>query len=153
MKGISRCLGAYSVGVGDLAGLGADGTTWPKLAAYLRQSPLGVAPLIKGGLSQAAADVARRENRPRQPEARLILVIDQFEKFFLPTHGQPRKSKALFRFINTSQKRPSLGDRSMKSEMLDRLHEFPELAALMEGPGNSIASLQRGRLKREHPWP
>lgn len=60
----------------------SDGTTASEFAAQLRQNPL-IAPLyVKGALSQAASHLVRNSTSKLQPEARLVLVIDQLEELF-----------------------------------------------------------------------
>jgi WD40 repeat protein len=66
--------------------LAADGTTPVQLASMLRDQPAAVPLLIKGALSQAAAALRPAREGLRQPEARLLFVVDQLEELF--THDR-----------------------------------------------------------------
>ena len=62
--------------------LSADKTDIKELTKLFRETPKAAVPLIKGGLSQAASEVAKNEQLEEQPNARLVLVIDQMEEMF-----------------------------------------------------------------------
>ena len=116
--------------------LTADGTGIAALAKQLQESPKVASALIKGGLSQAAAVVAREENLEQQPDARLVLLIDQLEELFT-TPGVSGAERDLFvaaiESLVDSSKVWVVA--SMRSDFYPRLVELPDLVALKEGAG------------------
>ena len=116
--------------------LGADGTGPEELATLLRESPEAAFALIKGGLSQAAAEVARAEELTSQPEARLALVVDQIEELFtteaIGEEDRRRFTEAL-RALAGSGKVWVLA--TLRSDFYPRLAELPALVELKEGSG------------------
>ena len=116
--------------------LGADGTGPGELARLLRESPEAAFALIKGGLSQAASEVAREEELASQPEARLALVVDQLEELFtteaIGEEDRRRFSEAL-RALVASRKVWTLA--TLRSDFYPRLAELPALIELKEGGG------------------
>ncbi len=116
--------------------LSADGTTPPELAEDLRRNPLGAAPLIKGGLSQAASDHAMQEGLSGQPEARLVLVVDQFEEIFNNKRVDPKEAG---NFINALSSLARSGRTwvicVLCSDFFAKCDDFPQLGGLLEGAG------------------
>ena len=62
--------------------LSADITNVNELAKLLRETPKAAIPLIKGGLSKAASEIAKSKQLTEQHIARLVLVVDQMEEMF-----------------------------------------------------------------------
>ena len=114
----------------------ADGTEIAALAKQLQESPKVAAALIKGGLSQAAAAATRDENLEQQPDARLVLLIDQLEELFT-TPGVSGGERDLF--VAAIESLVASGKvwvlASMRSDFYPRLVELPGLVALKEGAG------------------
>jgi tetratricopeptide (TPR) repeat protein len=115
--------------------LGADGTTAAQLAALLRDSASAAFALLKGGLSQAAAAVAREQSRP-QPEARLVIALDQLEEMFTTaatTTDDRNRFMTLLGALARSGKVWIVA--TMRGDFYHRSFELPELVALQEGSG------------------
>ncbi len=144
--------------------LAADGTTEKQLAAALRISAQGVGLLIKGGLSQAAQqlrheeetrirewkaesaregrseDVARYDTmlqRLAQKEARLVLVVDQFEEIFTETKRISEEDRRLFIGMLSALARSGRVwvIATLRSDFFIRCRDVPELMALKDGQG------------------
>jgi ABC-type arginine transport system ATPase subunit len=115
--------------------LGADRTGVEELAALLRESPDAAFPLLKGGLSQAAAELARAEGLERQPEARLALVVDQLEELFISTPAGADREK----FVEALRALVASGRvwvlATLRSDFYPRSTELPALVELKEGSG------------------
>ena len=116
--------------------LGADGASGEELAEYFRNNPIGAAPLIKGGLSQAAFNHARKANLPGQPEARLVLVVDQLEDLFTLERIGPEEARD---FISALAAMAGSGlvwvICTLNSDFYPQCHKFPELMSLKGGQG------------------
>ena len=116
--------------------LGADGTTVRALGRLLRENPKGAAPLTKGGLSQAAAEVQRRRRLEEQPDVRLVLLVDQMEEMFTLPKIPPEEREAFVAVLAAlaqSGRVWVLG--TLRSDYYARCEELPELMALKEGAG------------------
>jgi TPR repeat protein len=116
--------------------LAADGSTAQQLGASLRENPKGAAPLVKGGLSQVAAELQRTEGRAQQPEARLVLVIDQMEELFTLEHVSAEARRGFVDALSALAR----GGRcfvlaTLRSDFYGRCEELPELMALKDGAG------------------
>ena len=116
--------------------LGADGTTARDLARLLRDSPAAAAPLIKGGLSQAAAEAARAQGRKEQPEVRLAIVVDQMEELFTLERITLHERRA---FVEGLSALAASGRvwvlATLRSDFYARCEEIPALMTLKEGVG------------------
>jgi hypothetical protein len=116
--------------------LGSDGTTTGELGRLLRQNPKGAALLVKGGLSQAATELRRTEGAGEQPEARLVVVVDQMEELFTleKISSEERKS-----FVDALSALAGSGRvwviGTLRSDFYARCEELPELMTLKEGQG------------------
>jgi tetratricopeptide (TPR) repeat protein len=121
---------------GALPELGADGTDSDELAHMLRDNPEASSLLIKGGLSQAAAELAQAEGLKRQPTVRLVLLVDQLEEIFT-TKGISATERA--RFIEALdalvRSRRVWVLATLRSDFYPRCIELPVLAALKESTG------------------
>jgi tetratricopeptide (TPR) repeat protein len=116
--------------------LGADGTTAAELGRILRDDQEAAFPLVKGGLSQAAAELARNDGLDSQPKANLLLLVDQLEEIFT-TAGVTAEERAGFLAVIDSLARSGrvwvLA--TLRSDFYPRCAELPVLAALKEGTG------------------
>jgi predicted Ser/Thr protein kinase len=120
----------------SLPELGADRTTAREVGRFLRESPSGAAPLVKGGLSQAAAELQRAEGIRSQPDVRLALLVDQMEELFT-AEGIGADERRSFIDVLSALAR---GGRvwvmaTLRSDFYGRCEELPELMALKEGAG------------------
>ena len=116
--------------------LAADGTTASELGRLLRENPKGVALLVKGGLSQVAAEHKRGEAQTAQPEARLALVVDQLEELFtleqISADGRRGFVDALSALAQSGR---CFVVATLRSDFYGRCEELPELMALKQGAG------------------
>jgi predicted Ser/Thr protein kinase len=116
--------------------LGADGTTARELGRLLRESPRTAAPLIKGGLSQAAAEVRRADGLGEQPDVRLVLVIDQMEELFtLERIAAEERSGFIDALSGLARSGRVWVLATLRSDFYARCEELRELMALKEGGG------------------
>lgn len=116
--------------------LGADGTTAVDLARLLRENPKGAPTLVKGGLSQAAAVMKRAEGWTEQPDARLVLVIDQMEELFTLEKVTLDERKGFVDALSALARSGRvwvIG--TLRSDYYARCEELAELMALKEGAG------------------
>lgn len=116
--------------------LAADGTTAAQIAETLRGSPVAAEALVKGALSQAAAENRRTRGLERQPDVRLALVVDQMEDIFTLPHLSP-DDRGKFIAVLASLAR---GGRvwvigTLRSDFYARCAEIPELIELKSGRG------------------
>ena len=116
--------------------LSSDKTDVTELAKILRETPKAAVPLIKGGLSQAASEMAKSEKLEVQPNARFVLVIDQMEEIFSLesiTHEERVK------FIETIDALARGGRvwviATLRSDFYPRCTELETLVELKEGTG------------------
>ncbi len=116
--------------------LAADGTKPAQIAADLRKSPHAADMLIKGALSQAAGLLQMAEGASQQPQARLVLLIDQFEELFTFDAITPGVRERFVTAISSLAKSGrALVIATIRSDFYHRCLELPELVALKEGTG------------------
>jgi TPR repeat protein/predicted Ser/Thr protein kinase len=116
--------------------LGADGTTAGELARLLRENPKGAPTLVKGGLSQAAAAMKRAEWWTEQPDARLVVVIDQMEELFTLEKVTPDERKGFVDALSALARSGRVWVMgTLRSDYYARCEELAELMALKEGAG------------------
>lgn len=116
--------------------LSADGTDYKELANILRETPKAAVPLIKGGLSQAAADLTKRGQLTRQPETRLALVIDQMEELFsLENITKADRTIFIEALDSLSRSGRVWVIATLRSDFYPRTTELEGLVTLKEGSG------------------
>ena len=136
----------------------SDGTTRAELAALLRDTPAGAAPLIKGALSQAAlteamdqaeaalaarpdlapdaAQSLRTAARAAPPQARLVLLVDQLEEIFTAAAMTDQTRQDLMAAVAALARSGRVFVlATLRSDFYHRCAEVPALAALKEGEG------------------
>ncbi|HYE79688.1 MAG TPA: AAA family ATPase, partial [bacterium] len=116
--------------------LATDGTGVPELAAMLRSTPQAAAALVKGALSQAAASKQTQDRLDHQPEARLVLVVDQMEEIFTRERILPEHRLAFVEIVASLAK----GGRAcilatLRSDLYPRTQDIPPLLELKAGDG------------------
>ena len=122
--------------------LGSDGTTPDRLAAMLQQAPAGAFALIKGGLSQGAASMARERSLAQQPEARLVIVVDQLEELFTMASVTQEDRQAFIAALSALARSGRVWViATMRGDFYHRAFELPELVALQEGSGQYLLPL------------
>jgi hypothetical protein len=121
--------------------LGADGTAPTELVAMLSNNPEGARPLIKGGLSQAAFALQQEKKLERQPTARLVLLVDQFETLFT---AEGIDAPARVKFIGALSALAQSGlvwvFATIRSDFYHRLEEVPGLLDLKAGAEYQLAA-------------
>ena len=117
--------------------LGTDGSSARVLATMLRQSPEGAGLLLKGALSQAAADWQRRENLERQPVTRLAIGLDQLEEVFTAAERFSSESRTIFFRTIAALARSGFVwiVATLRSDFFNRCEEHAELVALKQNKG------------------
>jgi WD40 repeat protein len=129
-----RALAAAVLAPLALPELGADGTSVEQLAELLRERRAAF-PLLKGGLSQAAATLVH-EPRQQQPEARLLVVVDQLEELFTLPHVSAADRSAFFDVLSALCRSGKVWViATLRGDFYHRAFELPELMALQEGSG------------------
>jgi len=116
--------------------LSTDGTGFKELAKILRETPKAAVPLIKGGLSQAASEIAKSEQLIEQPTAKLVLVVDQMEEMFSLesiTHEERIKFIEALDALSRSGRVWIIA--TLRSDFYPRTSELESLVALKEGTG------------------
>jgi tetratricopeptide (TPR) repeat protein len=116
--------------------LTADRTDINELAKLLRETPKAAVPLIKGGLSQAASEMAKSEQLIEQPTARLVLVVDQMEEMFSLesiTHEERVKFVEALDALARSGRVWVIA--TLRSDFYPRCTELETLVELKEGTG------------------
>ena len=116
--------------------LGADGTSVKELAKILRETPKAVVPLIKGGLSQAASEMAKSEQLTEQPTANLVLLVDQMEEMFTLesiTHNDRKLFIEALDALSRSGRVWVIA--TLRSDFYPRTAELEGLVTLKEGTG------------------
>lgn len=114
----------------------ADGTSVERLAAILRKNPPGAYGLVKGALSQAAAMLKPAQEAKSQPEARLVLVIDQLEEVFTDARFTAADRQTWFvALADLAHSGKVWVIATLRSDFYHRCQEIPDLAALKEGDG------------------
>jgi tetratricopeptide (TPR) repeat protein len=116
--------------------LGADRTGFKELAKILRETPKAAVPLIKGGLSQAASEMAKSEQLKEQPTARLVLVVDQMEEMFsLESITHEERIKFIEALDALSRSGRVWVIATLRSDFYPRTSELEGLVTLKEGTG------------------
>ncbi len=114
----------------------ADGSTVLEVGRLLRQNPKGAALLVRGALSQIAAEKKRAEGRTDQPDVRLIVTIDQMEELFTLERSSAEERRGFIDALSSLAR----GGRAfvvatLRSDFFGRCEELPELMALKQGAG------------------
>jgi WD40 repeat protein len=116
--------------------LTADGTSVERLAEMLRKNPAGAFALVKGALSQAAALVKPAKEAKTQPQARLILVVDQLEEIFSDKRFTSSGRDALFvALADLAQSGKVWVIATLRSDFYHRCQEIADLMALKGADG------------------
>jgi WD40 repeat protein len=132
-----RALASALFSAGALPEVGADGTTAQQLSDLLEQNPTAAFALVKGGLSQAAAAMAAREKLPAQPNARLVVVIDQLEELFtLPRITQTQREQFIAAISALARSGRVWVIATLRGDFYHRIFDLPELVALQDGAGH-----------------
>jgi WD40 repeat protein len=147
-------LAAALVEPAALPELTADGTSAVRLAELLRKSPTGAYGLVKGALSQAAASLRAAEGVKVQPEARLVLVVDQLEEIFTDRHITAEGRDALFvALADLARSGKVWVIATLRSDFYHRCREIPGLAELKAENGQldlaPITTAEIGRMIRQ----
>ncbi len=136
--------------------LAHDGTTAAQLAQSLRENPGAAAMMVKGAISQAAGGLKPAEEGARQPQARLLLLVDQLEELFTNDKISPddrRKFACLLRSLACDPLSQTWVIATLRSDFYAPLAHVPELAELKEGLGQydlpSPSPAEIGLLVRE----
>ncbi|MBK5257645.1 MAG: serine/threonine-protein kinase PknK, partial [Vicinamibacteria bacterium] len=116
--------------------LSTDGTTAEELGRLLRENPKGAGLLVKGGLSQVAAERRRDQGQQEQPDARLILAIDQMEELFTLERGSPEERRGFVEALSSLARSGRVwAVATLRSDFFGRCEELDELMALKQGAG------------------
>jgi len=116
--------------------LSADKTDIKELAKLLRETPKAAVPLIKGGLSQAASEMAKKEQLTEQPTARLVLVVDQMEEMFsLESITHEERVKFIEALDALARSGRVWAIATLRSDFYPRCTELESLVELKEGTG------------------
>jgi tetratricopeptide (TPR) repeat protein len=136
--------------------LARDGTTAAQLARSLRENPAGAAMMVKGTISQAAGGLTPVAEGAKQPQARLLLLVDQLEELFTDdktTSGDRRKFACLLTSLACDPLSHTWVIATLRSDFYAPLAEVPELADLKQGLGQydlpSPSPAEIGLLVRE----
>ena len=115
----------------------ADGTTVEELARMLREEPKAITGLIKGALSQVAAEGQRKENLAKQPSVRVALGLDQLEEVFTLQERFGHESRQLFFHAIGALARSGQVwiVATLRSDFYNRCEEVPELVELKKNRG------------------
>ncbi len=114
----------------------ADGTTASELGRLLRENPKGAALLVRGGLSQVAAEKKRAEGRKDQPDVRLIVVVDQMEELFTLERSSAEERRGFIDALSSLARSGRVWVvATLRSDFYGRCEELPELMALKQGAG------------------
>ncbi|MDH3717483.1 MAG: AAA family ATPase [Planctomycetota bacterium] len=121
---------------GALPELAADGTTTVELAKQLRDLPQAADRITKGALSQAASQLKSAESARCQPEARLVLVVDQLEEIFTLDNITPhQRAEFIIALASLSRSGRVFVIVTLRNDFYHRCVEIPELVELKEGAG------------------
>ncbi len=91
---------------------------------------------MKGGLSQAAAGFAAREHLAQQPDARLVLAVDQLEEIFTLEKAAAADRAAFIETLSALLRSLRVWVVcTLRSDFYPRCAELPNLVALKEGSG------------------
>ncbi len=114
----------------------AAGTDAETLAGDLREAPRGVVAAIRQALAQAAASVQTEEELERPPEARLALLVDQFEELFTLEGVSAKEREAYVAALDALARSGRVWVlATLRSDFYDRCAETPVLLALKEDAG------------------
>ncbi|MEM9481020.1 MAG: NACHT and WD repeat domain-containing protein [Verrucomicrobiota bacterium] len=140
--------------------LGSDGTTAAELEKLFRERPVEAIGLGRGALSQAAALMQEEEKRKlaakandferdgrhddaasvqkrldslQPPQARLVVVVDQFEEIFAESISAEERDAFVRLGRELSESGRVLMLVTMRGDFLPRCAELPELLELMRG--------------------
>ena len=94
--------------------------------------------MVKGAISQAAAGLKPAEEGARQPQARLLLLVDQLEELFTDDKTSPddrRKFACLLKSLACDPLSQTWVIATLRSDFYAPLAQVPELADLKEGLG------------------
>jgi hypothetical protein len=124
------------MGEAALPELVADGTTEGELAGLLRENPRSAYALAKGALSQAASRLEPIPGTDRQPESRLLLIVDQFEELFTDERNTPAERAGFVDALAALAR----GGRAwmiatLRSDFYPLCARLPELVELKRGDG------------------
>ena len=108
----------------------------PAIGAVAAQNPGAASILVKGGLSQAAAECAAREKLEHQPDARLVLAVDQMEEIFTLENVSAGDRIA---FVE------ALSALAQESARLGRLHAAERFLSALRGASRPGRSERRER--------
>jgi len=117
-------------------GLRLPDMTPEEMGEVLRQSPTAALALIKTSLAQDAADLARKGQGGKTPQARLALLVDQMEEIFTQDWVTDKDRE---RFVECLDKL-SRSDRvwvvaTFRSDLYPKCATLPKLVELKEGSG------------------
>jgi hypothetical protein len=136
--------------------IASDGTSAEQLARSLRDNPASAALLVKGAVSQAAADLKPAEDGAGQPGARFLFVVDQLEELFtLETISDDdrRKFARVIQALACDPLSRSIVLATLRSDFYAAFARVPEFAELKEGLGSydlrPPTSAEIGQLIRE----
>jgi WD40 repeat protein len=116
--------------------LTADGTSAADLAKMLRANPDASPHLVKGALSQAASQLSKADTARVQPEARLVLVLDQLEELFTTDDVPLEQQMAFFRAVRSlAESGRTWVIATLRSDFYQRCAEIPDLVELKAGLG------------------
>jgi len=114
--------------------LGSDGTSVSDLAERLRRTPETVESLVKGALSQRGSALREEHHLERQPEVRLLLLVDQSEELFLDGGlDAARHFACALSSLGRFGRVWTLA--TLRSDFLHRLDDLPELEEAADGLG------------------
>ena len=136
--------------------LADDGTSVAQLAQSLREHPDSAAIMVKGAISQAAGAFKLANADANQPQARLLLLVDQLEELFTNEKISP-EDRSKFSCLLTSLACNPLSQTwviaTLRSDFYAPLAQVPGLADLKEGLGQydllSPSPAEIGMLVRE----
>jgi len=136
--------------------LADDGTTAAQLAQSLRENPGAAAMMVKGAISQAAGVLKPTEEGAKQPQARLLFLVDQLEELFTNDKIPPDDRSKFARLLKSLACNPLSQTwviATLRSDFYAPLSQVPELADLKEGLGQydllSPSPAEIGLLVRE----
>ncbi len=114
----------------------ADGTGIDGIVKTLEETPEAINILIKGGLSQAAAQFVNEKQLSQQPAVRLVLLIDQLEEIFTHQNISPEDRMNFFNLIETMTKGGQVWViATLRSDFYQRCSEIGPLVRLKQGSG------------------
>jgi tetratricopeptide (TPR) repeat protein len=118
--------------------LAHDGTTVDQLAQSLRDNPGAAAMLVKGAISQAAGVLTPASDGARQPQARMLFLVDQLEELFTNDKISDEDRSKFARLLTSLACNPLSQTwviATLRSDFYASLAQVPELADLKGGLG------------------